>query len=589
VRFLTTGLGVLLLLTVGLGCGAFGPGQGMGADGLVDADPYGDGGAPTDDDDGDDALLLHCEAQPPSLTIHGDEGGSAQLLVSRIAADGALEPASNVQWFVLDDFGGTVDSSGVYTPPPTHGGRVEIEATVDGLQGICALEVYLEMEAIDSSAAAVQPEVLDLSPEVDDGCGPDLMYPLGGSVLARDLGEPVLQWTVPVELNVFVVTIENAFTSLKTLTMDESWAPSPSQWASLTHDAGGEELTFSVAGGLVDPATFDLVSGLCRDSSSTSSGVYQFGTAGTVYYWSPATSGLWSVGVGAAGAQAWLDNESTGHCVGCHTVNLSNSDRMAMVYGGGNGWAVAVDVATPEAPVLEPEIRPGNFTALNSDGTRLIRSYEGELYLDDLVTDTIIGTLPVTGHATHVDWAPDGSRVVYASCSYANDRYDWQVWGCEIRSVDVLPDDQFGPETVIVPADPDWNFYYPTVSPDGNWVAFNRHAGGDSERTAYANPEAQLMLVSLWGGEPILLSNASLPGQTNSWPRWGPTEGDFAWLTFSSKRPYGTTSHNVSQIWLSAINFNDAVQGVDASSSPMWLPSQDSGTGNHRPVWVPRY
>lgn len=587
-RLLST-LSASLLLASGLGCSTFGPGQGLGSDGLVDSDPYGDDGSGADDDDDAAVQTLHCEVEPAALTMQGDSVVSAQLSVSRIASDGTLEPAADVQWFVLDDFGGTVDATGRYTPSPTHGGRVDIEANSAGLQGICTLEVYLELEAIEPSAEVVEPAILDLSPEISDDCGPDLMYPLEGSVLARDLGPPTLQWIVPVDLNVFVITIENAFTSLKVLTLEESWTPNASQWAALTHSAGGEEFSISVAGGLVDSVSWDLVTGLCRDASPIAGGVYQFGVAGTVYYWSPATSGLWSIGVGAPGAQAWLDNESTGHCVGCHTVNLSNSDRMAMVYGGGNGWAVAVDVASPESPVLAPEDRPGNFTALSPDGTRLIRSYEGQLHLENLLTNATIGTLPVTGHATHVDWAPDGTRIVYSSCTDSNDHYDWQVWGCEIRSVDVLAGDQFGPETVLVAADPDWNYYYPTVSPDGNWVAFNRHAGGDSERTSYANTEAQLMLVSLWEGEPILLSNASQPGQTNSWPRWGPTEGDFAWLTFSSKRSYGTTSHNVSQIWLSAINFNDAVQGLDASSAPIWLPSQDSSTGNHRPVWVPRY
>ena len=96
------------------------------------------------------------------------------------------------------------------------------------------------------------------------------------------------------------------------------------------------------------------------------------------------------------------------------------------------------------------------------------------------------------------------------------------------------------------------------------------------------------MIVPTWGGSAIALSQASLPAQTNSWPRWGPGQGDYSWLAFSSRRPYGDITNGNSQVWISAIDLNLAVQGVDPSLPPLWLPGQGVDGSNHTPVWVPR-
>ena len=195
-------------------------------------------------------------------------------------------------------------------------------------------------------------------------------------------------------------------------------------------------------------------------------GLYFFARGNLVYYWSPTTSGLWTIGIGASLAQSWMGTETTGgYCVGCHTVNLANPDRMAMTYGGGNGSAVAVEVANWQTPILAPETRQGNFMALSPDGTRLIRSFQGELFLDDLATNTEIGVVPTVGHATHVDWSPDGSRITYASCTDTHEDQDWVAWGCDIRMVDVLAGDEFDGEQVLIPASEDWNYYYPSFIP----------------------------------------------------------------------------------------------------------------------------
>ena len=108
---------------------------------------------------------------------------------------------------------------------------------------------------------------------------------------------------------------------------------------------------------------------------------------------------------------------------------------------------------------------------------------------------------------------------------------------------------------------------------------------GDS----YDDPDATLFVVSIDGGTPIELTKANItPSTGNSLPKWAPaTAGDdYWWFAFASRRPYGSLTSGLHQIWLSSFDPAKAVAGEDPSSIAIWLSNQDTAQSNHIPLWV---
>jgi Tol biopolymer transport system component len=158
--------------------------------------------------------------------------------------------------------------------------------------------------------------------------------------------------------------------------------------------------------------------------------------------------------------------------------------------------------------------------------------------------------------------------------------------------------DVFTNDRLLLQQQGDENFYYPTFSPDSQWIAFNiggyfsgTDSNGDpvSGSSSYANPTARLFLISASGGDPVELTSANGVGDlTNSWPRWAPVTQDYAWLAYSSKRDYGHSGEGNSQLWITAVDLSEASLGNDPSAPPVWFTGQDLGENNLIPLWVPR-
>jgi hypothetical protein len=189
------------------------------------------------------------------------------------------------------------------------------------------------------------------------------------------------------------------------------------------------------------------------------------------------------------------------------------------------------------------------------------------------------------------------------------------------------------------------NNYYPSYSPDGSLIIFNRAAqetsvsgltgctGSGAQTTcpndSFSNPNARLMILKMMqGASPVDLANAngsqasSPVPLSNSWPKWSPFlqsyKGDkLLWIAFSSTRDYGLrvrnhqpgmfqcypadsyeqpgAAHHAAfspqceqpQIWMAAIDVTQATSGtMDPSRPAFWLPFQDMTTHNHTPQWT---
>jgi hypothetical protein len=199
--------------------------------------------------------------------------------------------------------------------------------------------------------------------------------------------------------------------------------------------------------------------------------------------------------------------------------------------------------------------------------------------------------MPASGYVTHPDLSADGTKLVYAQAA-AGTMQDWSFNGGKvfIRSFDPATN-AFGPEQMLVGMGN--NNYYPSLSPDGNWVMFNRAATG----AAYNNNAATLWVVPADGSaQPVELAKAN-QGQTltNSWGRWAPFQQTIGasnepmyWVTVSSTRDFGVRLVGTArpQIWMTPFFPTKAAGQADPSNSAFRLPFQNIDSNNHIAQWT---
>jgi mono/diheme cytochrome c family protein len=543
-----------------------------------------DDSAVLDDDDatGPVPVELLCIAPDTSFSFPFQEPGQVQLSAEVVWSDGSTTPGEGIEWALQDGFGGNVSGAGLVTMPWNHGGHVVVEAWMDSLLGTCELDLHMTM-LVDLTGDAALAAAVDLTTAtLDDGCGPTVLYPPDNSAVPRNWAPLHVQWGATAA-NVYVVSMKNEFVDATFVTADSSVLPSVDGWRGLTDTWSGSQLVTRVYAGTWDGSAF--VGPLCAASAPTVSDLSATGLDGQIFYWAAAAAGVFRLTLGASAPTQWADEATTGYCVGCHSSNHGNPQRMAMNYGGGNGWVVVSDVEEGMGDVMPPQVRPGNFTALDPTGRWLVRSYLGQLFLDDLDAALNVGTLPTSGFATHPNWSPDGLSLVYSTCDGA-ETADWAQTNCSLRTLDRQGTDQFGNDQLLVAGGSGVSNYYASYSPDSAWIAFNRAYDEDT----YDAFSAELWLVASDGGAPVeLVVGNQAPVLSNSWPRWGEMHSDFAWLAFASRRAYGTVVQGVPQVWLVGLDVAALGAGGDPSRTAVWLPGQDPTIGNHTPVWVPRF
>jgi hypothetical protein len=149
------------------------------------------------------------------------------------------------------------------------------------------------------------------------------------------------------------------------------------------------------------------------------------------------------------------------------------------------------------------------------------------------------------------------------------------------------------------------NFFFPSFSPDNNYIVFDAARGNWRDFTVAAAAGQRLMMTNPTGSWAIELAGLNGAGDLDTtWPHWAPTSAaDYYWVVFSSERNYGhllTQGNTASaciengvqqckQIWVSAISKATLMSGnppSDPSSPPMWMPGQDIGADNISPYWT---
>jgi hypothetical protein len=288
----------------------------------------------------------------------------------------------------------------------------------------------------------------------------------------------------------------------------------------------------------------------------------------------------------------------TNHCVACHALSRDGT-KMAFTYDGGGGQAAVIDVASKSKMISLTNNMRWNFASMSPDGMRMAVVSAGVLKIIDIsggpMTGMVQQTVMTNGWATHPDWSPDGKKIVYVHPAAQNNDWDFSK-----GSLVVVTDSggMFGNPTVILAQTGNDNYYYPSFSPDNQWLLFNYTAAG-----TYNQGTAELRVVRSDGTGPVMtVATVNATGMlTNSWPRWspftqkGPNGGDILYFTFSSKRDYGIEIGTLNpmngvrpQIWMATFDPAVAAMGgtADPSTAPFWLPFQNARTNNHIAQWA---
>lgn len=547
-------------------------------------------------DDRDGVTTATIQVEPADLVVTVVDGAAITqpYTATRIDPDGDRTDVTATAVFTVAEPAFGVWVGPTITVAGSAAGPTRVIATTADATGDTGLTVKVSGARTDGPG--VPPNASDLfdSATENPGLAPVIAYPDNDILVPPNLGEFDVHWRGGGS-DLFEIQLKNEYVDLriyKAGSGDQFTIYSPNEW-------------FSVA---ASHQTLELaVSGL-NQASPTQKGTAPLQTIGVtneivqggVYYWTTQpTQGVYRYDMSLPNvppSSYFPIDPATGQpqqptgCLGCHGLSKDGT-RMALTIDSGDGRGTILNVA--DRSVLVPyDTNPQywNFATFTPDANKLVTVYHGQQVLRDANGGAVLTNIPNSSglSATHPELSPDG--LTLANVETSSSFYDFQVSDGSIvtRTFDGVSG--FGPIQMLVPNAPGASNYYPSWSPDNQWIAFTRTQGN-----SYNDATATAWVVKADGSLPPVQLQLANKGAnlTNSWSRWTPfaaSTGDdnelVFYLTFSTTRPFGVRPTGGTQIWMTPFYPARAAQGLDPSGPAFRMPFQLLTSANHIAQWT---
>ncbi len=566
---------------------------------------FGCGERPTDRDDTDAVLSI----SPPTteLVVFNGVPANQDYTATLTYGDGFVEDVTGDTVFSVDSAFGTFQGAKVAI---STAGKTTVYGQLVDKVGTAEIIARVKSVRVDETLDPSTPDLFG-GPE-DPAIAPLVLYPADDVMMPRNLGDFETHWIDSSGNNVFEVSLQTEFSDVRVYVPGGNGNAAAGPMASFSSFLAAEWLA---AVGR-QPNVRYQVRGV-NTANPTSVGAAPARTVqltnetleGGLYYWAAASTtgpdGIYRHDMGKPGQQAeeyMTRNQTSGRCVACHVLSRDGT-KMAITYDGGDSLATMVDVATG---TRQTDFARWNFATFSADGNQILTVHQGVLTVRGSTDQAALTTMPAAGYVSHPDMSADGTKLVYVRAPQGSD-WEFSTGHLYTRSYDATTM-TFGAEVPLITDG--GNNFYPSWSPDGQWVLFNRAPGGD----AYNNVNSSLWVVKADGSMPpiqLTAFNAVAGGLTNSWGRWAPfqqTVGGNAdpifWVTVSSKRDFGVRRLNsqqpdlqpngtneddkTPQIWMAPFFSSRATANQDPTTPAFRLPFQNLMSNNHIAQWTER-
>ena len=471
-----------------------------------------------------------------------------------------------------------------------QGGSTTVTASLKEVSGVGSLKVILKRKLISPGAPADADKRFG-GPAAPNRA-PSVLYPLDGVLVPPNLRQMEVQWTKGAGNGLFEVSFTGALCDVKVYTTAASFNLSSALWRAVAWTSREEEVKVRVRGTAAG-------GGAGKGVGSSKAVSLRFGkmdVRGGIYFWVVSDKDgeihRYDFTKAQAKTEIFMGPKQGQGCVGCHSLSR-NGKRIAFTMGE-SGTAAVFDVANRKS-VISAKFA-ANFYAFSPDGKQIVSTMLGALDRREVETGKVFIRLELPNKViTHPDWSPDGKTVAFTMTQRHGSVDAVHPTNGSIATVGLDSAGEWLKEKVLVQSGGGVNNYYPSFSPCGEWILFNRSTGD-----AYSDEDANLLVVSVKGGKPIPLGKINGVKQSNSWGRWSPFTqaykgGVIYWLTFSSVRDYGFMLKNseatlygnkAPQIWMAGFSRTEALKGLDPSFAPFWLPIQSTSKHNHIAQWT---
>jgi hypothetical protein len=555
-------------------------------------------------DDGDGGMISGTlEITPGDITLNVVDGAPAQqaFSVQHRALDNTVRDVTVDAFFTLDDVRLGTFTNELFSASGLAGGVGRVTASYRGLQVIAQVTVNVRDRRVGQGVPPNAPDLFDNATD-DATLASTIVYPADTTMVPPNLGDFEVHWMGAGGADLFEVAITATNVDLRIYTVGTpnagNWtAYLPSEWSIAGLSERGGQLAVTVRAMLSTDTT------RVGSAAPISIKLTEQDVQGGVYYWAALSDnnpeGIYRHDMSRPGQPAeqfyTRAQAPDGRCVACHVISRDGT-RMSITYDGGDGAASIVDVGTRTEMLAVDGTFRWNFATYEPNGSRIVTVHQGAMVLRDANTGAVIGSSVETGGwATHPDFSPTGDKLVYVKASVPTSDWVFSGGSLMVMSFDPVSGD-FGTPTNLVPEGAENNFY-PSWSPDGQWVMFNRSINMVSP--AYDDGTAEIWIVKADGSVgPTKLSTPNIgPGLTNAWARWAPFaeslggQEPFFWFTISSKRAFGVRLGYGqiparSQVWMAPFFPTRLEASVESSAPAFRLPFQDITSNNHIAQWT---